>query len=73
MKKCRIEGTANTLLARRLKAADPDAKHPGKAEEISQGKACFRPGNFPAFWGQKPTNSRNPNVISGTCLVYSIK
>ena len=35
---------ATVLLARRLKAAIPDAKHPGKAEKIPEGKARFPSG-----------------------------
>jgi hypothetical protein len=35
---------AAVLLARRLKAANPDAKHPGKAEKIPGRKACFPSG-----------------------------
>ena len=39
------------LLARRLKAAIPDAKHPGKARENPQGKVNFPPWDFPGFLG----------------------
>ncbi len=35
---------AVVLLARRLKAANPDAKHPWKAEKIPEGKARFPSG-----------------------------
>ena len=38
------------FLARRLKAANPDAKHPGKAGEQSfRGKLAFPPADFPGF------------------------
>ena len=37
------------LLARPLKAASPDAKHPGKAEKNPQGKASFPLGFSPDF------------------------
>ena len=40
---------ATVLLARRLKAASPDAKHPGKAWENLRGKASFPPRIFPGF------------------------
>ena len=43
------------LLARRLSAASPDAKHPGKAWEIHQEKASFLPGDSPGFlWVRSP-------------------
>ena len=48
------------LLAWRLKAASPDALHPGKAGEESVGKVYFPLRIFPAFLGQKPTNFRLP-------------
>ena len=38
------------LLARRPKDANPDAKHPGKAGESSQGKLAL-PWDFPGFLG----------------------
>ena len=48
------------LLARRLKAANPDALHPGKAWENPEGKVNFPLGIFPAFLGQKPSNFSYP-------------
>ena len=38
-----------TLLARPLKAANPDAKRPGKAGKIPGGKLAFPWGLFPSF------------------------
>ncbi len=50
------------FLARRLKAANPDAKHPGKAGEESQGKSELSPtGFFQAFLGQNPPTFRIPS------------
>ena len=42
---------AVVLLARRLSAANPDAKHPGKPGNNPQGKASFPPRIFPGFLG----------------------
>ena len=39
------------LLARRLKAANPDALHPGKAWEQSRGESELSPWYFPGFLG----------------------
>jgi len=39
------------LLAWRLKAAFPDAKHPGKAWGNPKGKVNFPPWDFPGFLG----------------------
>ena len=39
------------LLARRLKAANPDAKHPGKAWEKSPRESELSLGDFPGFLG----------------------
>jgi hypothetical protein len=39
------------LLARPLKAASPDAKHPGKAWEQSPGESSLSPWDFPGFLG----------------------
>jgi len=47
---------AVALLARRLNAANPDAKHPGKAKDRTQGQARFPLGFSVAFWGQKPSS-----------------
>ena len=45
-----LEEAANpvavVLLARPLKAADPDAEHPEKAEKIRRGKRAFPCGFF---------------------------
>ena len=49
---------AVVLLARRLKAASPDALHPGKAGEESEGESLLSHRIFPAFLGQKPTSFR---------------
>ena len=54
--RCCEEKTARldrlVLLARPQKAANPDAKHPGKAGEKSlRGKRAFPLGIFPAFHG----------------------
>ena len=48
------------LLARPPLAANPDAKHPGKAREESQGESELSLGIFPAFLGQKPSYFRKP-------------
>ena len=53
MRRCCLKGTvkldAFVLLARPLKAANPDAKHPGKAGKIPGGKLAFPWGLFPGF------------------------
>ena len=61
--RCCWKGTAKLadvmLLARRLKAASPDAKHPGKAGEESHGESELSPwDSSQAFLGQKPANFR---------------
>jgi hypothetical protein len=48
------------LLARRLKAANPDAVHPGKAVNNPMGKARFPHGIFPAFYGPEASSFRKP-------------
>ena len=52
---------ATVLLARRLKAARSDAKHPGKAGEESEGKSLLSPSDSPRLSeGQKHTSFRLP-------------
>ena len=60
-----------TLLARPLKAANPDAKHPGKAGKIPGGKLAFPWGLFLGFlWARShqtfvsPGNRRMSFVFS---------
>ena len=56
---------ATVLLTRRLKAASPDAKHPGKAGEKSEGERLFSSLDFPRLSeGQKPTNFRLPKQMA---------
>jgi hypothetical protein len=52
---------AVVLLARRLKAAIPDAKHPGKAGEESQGESELSPRDFPRLsWARSPQTFVSP-------------
>ncbi len=53
-RKIEKEGTAVMLLARRLKAADLDAKHPGKAEENPRRKLAFALGFSWLSWDRSP-------------------
>ena len=56
---CLEEPMKPSLLALRFwpdgKAANPDAKHPGKARENLRGKVHFPLKIFLAFLGQKPS------------------
>jgi len=48
------------LLARRLKAACPDALRPGKARDKSPGESELSPWDFPGFLGPEATNFSYP-------------
>ena len=49
-------------------AANPDAKHPGKAWEQSQGKSELFPWDFPRLsWARSPQTFRNPSAAAGGC------
>ena len=58
------------LLARRLKAASPDALHPGKAGEESEGESLLSHRIFPAFFGQKPTSFRLPKLQADVAAFF---
>jgi hypothetical protein len=65
---------AVVLLARRLKAANPDAKHPGKARIISWGKLAFPMEIIPRLsMGQKPALFRITPATGGICLTFPNK
>ena len=62
---------AAVLLTRRLKAASPDAKHPGKAGEKSEGERLLSPLDFPRLSeGQKPTNFRLPKQMADVSVFF---
>ena len=61
---------AVVLLARRLKAASPDALHPGKAGEESEGESLLSHRIFPAFLGQKPTSFRLPKLQADVAAFF---
>ena len=62
------------LLARPLKAAIPDALHPGKAGEPSPWKSSLFPGDFPGFhWARSSQAFRNSSVTRDDSLVLSVK
>ena len=61
---------AVVLLARRLKAASPDALHPGKAGEESEGESLLSHRIFPAFLGQKPTSFRLPKQMADIAVFF---
>ena len=61
---------ATVLLARRLKAASPDASHPGKAGEESEGKARFPSRIFPGFLGPEAHKLSSPQANGGCCRVF---
>ena len=59
------------LLARPLKAANPDAKHPGKAGNNPRGKSTFPPGIIPRLsMGQKSPSFAVPKK-QAKILVFS--
>jgi hypothetical protein len=60
---------ANVLLARPLKAANPDAKHPGKARKIPR-ESMLSPGDYSsAFYGpEAPYLSYFPTAGGGRWL-----
>ena len=49
VKESENEACDTVLLARPLKAASPDAKHPRKAGKIPEGKTSFPLRDFPGF------------------------
>ena len=64
---------AAVLLARPLKAANPDAKHPGKAGKIPGRKRAFSWGLFLGFlWARSPHSFVSP-ATGGSSLVFPNK
>ena len=61
------------LLARPLKAALPDAKHPGKAGKIPGGKLAFPLGLFPGFlWARSFLTCVFPSATSEKCFLFPL-
>ena len=51
-------------------AANPDAKHPGKARESSAGESELSPADVPGLsWVRSPQTFRNPNASGGARLL----
>ena len=51
-----------------VEAANPDAKHPGKAREESAGESLLSPSDFPGLsWARSPQTFRNPSVSGERC------
>ncbi len=61
------------LLARPPLAANPDAKHPGKARENPRRKARFPLGFSRLSWARSHHTFVNPSAAGGACSIYPYK
>ena len=61
---------AVVLLTRRPSDASPDALHPGKARETSEGENVFSPSDVSGLsWARSPQTFRHPSAPGGACLL----